>query len=105
MAYLSSTASWSTLARLRQRGQRPAWGVFVTDHPAQRHHLEESGAFAVGLPSPEHAYLVSGLDVVIIADFTPKTVDVARRFLSANPAYFATYFRGRGLSVVIERAA
>lgn len=96
-----STPSWSHLGFLRRRGQKPADCVWVTDDARQRYYLELSGAFAVGFPAPREDYLVAGLDVVIIADLGERSKDVARRFLSASPRYFATYWRGRGLSVVI----
>lgn len=100
--YRSSTASWHQLALLRRRGQKPA-ALFVTDDSRQRWNLEASGVFAVGLPqSDKDDYLVSGLDVVVIADFGEHSMDVARRFMTSSPRYFATYWRGRGLSVVIE---
>jgi len=78
--------------------------VIVTDDSRQRFNLECSGAFAVGFPVPKDDYLISGLDVVIIANFSEISMQVARRIMGCNPRYFATYFRGRGLSVVVEAA-
>lgn len=102
MGFNSSTPSWSLLAHLRKRGQRPFAGIFITDHEWQRRSLGASGAFALGFPDAAQGYLIAGLDVVVIANYCARAVDVAQQLAAANPRYLATYWRGQGLQVVIE---
>lgn len=101
--YPSSTPSWDSLSQLRRRGQRPAFVIFITDHGGQRRNLCDSGGYALRFPEPEEAYLVAGLDVVIIADGGGRAVEAAQDLAGANPRYLATYWRGQGLSVVMGR--
>lgn len=98
----NSPISWSTLGRLRRRGQRPAGPVLVVDDWRQRANLEASGAFAVPLPVAEELVFVAGLEVVLIADPGERAVAVAQMLAGASPRYFATYFRGRGHEVVLQ---
>lgn len=100
-AYQPSTASWQSLAHLRKRGQRPLECVIVTDRMVQRRNLELSGAFALPFPGPREVYLTVGLDVVVIADYSEKAVEIAQAIAAANPRYLATFWRGQGLQTVI----
>jgi len=100
--FSSPTPSWRTLATMRKRGQRPADGVFVTDHERQRWNLIDSGLFAVPLPKPEEAYLAAGLDVVVIAERSERAIEVAVLLASAGPAFLATYWRGQDREVVLQ---
>lgn len=105
MASSSPTPSWPLLAHLRKRGQRPAAAVFVTDHDWQRRHLVASGGFVLPLPEAADAYLVAGLDVILIATHTERTVEAAQQIAASNPRYMGAYWRGQGLQVVIGEAA
>ena len=105
MASNSPIPSWPLLAHLRKRGQRPAGAVFVTDHDCQRRNLVASGGFVLPLPEKGDTYLVSGLDVVVIADQCERTIEAAQQIAASNPRYLAAYWRGRGLQVVIGEAA
>ena len=101
MGSSSSIPSWQMLAHLRKHGQRPAGLVIMTDHDFQRRNLCASGAFAVSFPEVAEAFLVAGLDAVVIANYGEKPVEVAQLLAAANPRYLATYWRGQGLRVVI----
>ena len=105
MGFNSSIPSWALLAHLRKRGQRPARGVLVTDSDLQRRNLGSAGAFALAFPAVEDSYLIAGLEAVVIADYGEKAVEVAQLLAAANPRYLATYWRGRGLQVVIREGA
>lgn len=100
-AFSSPIPSWQALAAMRKRGQRPAAGVFVTDHYAQRRNLCAGGLFAVGFPEPREVYLAAGLDVALIADRNERSVGVALMLSEANPAYLSTFWRGERFDVVI----
>ena len=100
-AYHASTPSWPNLAMMRKRGQRPAAGVYVTDHGAQRSFLVAAGLYAVELPHGDEVNWAAGLDIVVIADRNTQTVEAAQRIAGSNPRYLATYWRGVGLQVVI----
>lgn len=102
MGYQPCVCSWTALGRLRRRGQRPAGAVFVTDNWRQRLNLEESGAFAVAFPLVEECIFVAGLEVVLLAEPTELAMDMAQYLASAGPRFFATYFRGRARSVVLQ---
>lgn len=101
MAYPASTLSWGWLASLRRRGQKPAGPLLITDSPQQRNNLEESGAFALTVPTHDEDFLVAGLDVVLIATYSRKLVmDGLRRLVNANPRTLTVYWRGRGVWAV-----
>lgn len=102
MGYQPSACSWTALGRLRRRGQKPVGPVFVTDSWRQRVNLEDSGAFAVSFPLVEECIYAAGLEVVLIASRSELAVETAQHLASAGPRYFATYFRGQGLQVVLQ---
>lgn len=87
------TCSWQMLASLRKRGQRPASGVWVTDHCLQRRNLELSGQFCVMPPLPEFCYLVAGLDVHMIADRNERMSQVALNIAMGHPSEFSVLWR------------
>lgn len=85
--------SWEVLRGLRARGQRPAGGIWITDRVDQQRNLADSGAFAVGLPQLEDAYLVAGLGVTLIAAQSVSTIEVAHAVASSHPALFVIRWR------------
>jgi hypothetical protein len=97
----SSRTDWAVLAQLRKRGQRPIGTIFVTDHYGQRRNLESSGGFAVFPPSEGEAYLVSGLDVLFIADRSDRSTELAQSLASAGPRCLWVHFRGSNPQQVI----
>lgn len=100
--YRSSTPSWQHLSGLRKRGQRPVSGIYVTDHDRQRSLLAASGLYAVGFPRDDETCFAAGLDVVLHANRTERSIEVAQKIAAANPRFFATYWRGVGRQVVIQ---
>ncbi len=97
----ASTASWSTLAHLRKRGQKPAGAVWVSDDWRQRQNLSVAGNLVLPLPSEGDAVYVAGLEVILIASPGEKASAAAQLLASAGPRRFVTYFRGRGAEVVL----
>jgi hypothetical protein len=97
----SSAASWDSLASMRRRGQRPADGVWVTDRYDGRRAMEAHGLFAVLPPEEGQERLLVGLEAFLLADFSPRSVEIAQRMAAANPAFFSVWYRGRGVQVVI----
>lgn len=97
----SPSCSWSALATMRKRGQRPADGVWITDHYAQRRNLEASGAFCVFPPEEGEEYLLVGLETLLIADRCERMVEIAQRIAAAKPRSFAVLFRGTPVQVVV----
>ena len=94
-------SSWNELLRLRKRGQRPEGFLFVSDNVRQRVSIDSAGGFSVPFPSEESAYLVAGLEAVLIADRNEQSIAAALLIAGSNPSRFFTYFRETGLETVI----
>jgi len=76
-------------------------GLWITDHARQRQLLQESGLFAVGVPTPEEVYLVAGLAVALIANKSARLIEIAQRIMAAHPCAFSVLWRGEPLQQVL----